>query len=72
MDCKEHGIKIVRGTDLDPNTPQAPGMSRAAITHARGNSSLPISSVATGRKANFRQALPAHTASRDYWIICPV
>ncbi len=36
MDWKEHGIKIVRASDLDPNTPQTPGMSRAAaITHAR-------------------------------------
>jgi uncharacterized RmlC-like cupin family protein len=36
MDWKEHGVKIVRATDLDPNTPQTPGMSRAAaITHAR-------------------------------------
>jgi uncharacterized RmlC-like cupin family protein len=36
MDWKEHGIKIVRATDLDSNTPQTAGMSRAAaITHAR-------------------------------------
>ena len=35
-DWKEHGVKIVRGTELDPNTPQTPGMTRAAaITHAR-------------------------------------
>lgn len=40
MDWKEHGIKIVRATDLDPNTPQTPGMSRAAaITHARTGAS---------------------------------
>jgi uncharacterized RmlC-like cupin family protein len=36
MDWKDHGVKIVRGSELDPNTPQTPGMSRAAaITHAR-------------------------------------
>jgi len=36
MDWKEHGVKIVRGTALDSNTPQTPGMTRAAaITHAR-------------------------------------
>jgi len=36
MDWKEHGIKIIRAGELDPNTPQTPGMSRAAaITHAR-------------------------------------
>jgi uncharacterized RmlC-like cupin family protein len=35
MDWKEHGVKIVRAGELDPNTPQTPGMSRAAaITHA--------------------------------------
>ncbi len=33
---KENGIRVVRGKELDPNTPQTPGMSRAAaITHAR-------------------------------------
>jgi 2-haloalkanoic acid dehalogenase type II len=33
---REHGVRVVKGTELDPNTPQTPGMSRAAaITHAR-------------------------------------
>ncbi len=36
MDWKEHGVKIIRAGSLDSNTPQTPGMSRAAaITHAR-------------------------------------
>jgi uncharacterized RmlC-like cupin family protein len=36
MDWKEHGVKIVHGDELDMNTPQTSGMSRAAaITHAR-------------------------------------
>jgi uncharacterized RmlC-like cupin family protein len=36
MDWKEHGVKIVRAGELDTNTPQTPGMERAAaITHAR-------------------------------------
>ena len=36
MDWERHGVRIVRATELDPNTPQTPGMSRAAaITHAR-------------------------------------
>ena len=40
MDWKEHGIKIVRATDLDSNTPQTAGMTRAAaITHARTGAS---------------------------------
>jgi uncharacterized RmlC-like cupin family protein len=40
MDLEKHGIKIVRAGDLDPNTPQTPGMSRAAaITHARTGAS---------------------------------
>jgi len=35
-DWKQHGIRIVRGGELDANTPQTPGMSRAAaITYAR-------------------------------------
>jgi uncharacterized RmlC-like cupin family protein len=32
---REHGIRIVRSGELDTNTPQTPGMTRAAaITHA--------------------------------------
>ena len=35
-DWRVHGVRIVRGDELDPNTPQTPGMSRAAaITTAR-------------------------------------
>ena len=35
-DWKQHGIRIVRGGELDTNTPQTAGMSRAAaITCAR-------------------------------------
>lgn len=34
-DWKTHGIRIVRASELDPNTPQTPGMTRAAaISHA--------------------------------------
>jgi len=37
---KERGIRIVRAGELDANTPQTPGMSRAAaITHARTGAS---------------------------------
>jgi 2-haloalkanoic acid dehalogenase type II len=33
---REQGVRIVRGSELDPNTPQTAGMNRAAaITHAR-------------------------------------
>lgn len=33
---REHGVRVIRGTDLDPNTPQTPGMNRAsAIDRAR-------------------------------------
>jgi uncharacterized RmlC-like cupin family protein len=33
---RDHGVKIVPGSALDLNTPQTPGMTRAAaITHAR-------------------------------------
>ena len=35
-DWKNHGVRIIRAGELDTNTPQTPGMSRAAaITHAR-------------------------------------
>ena len=40
MDWKENGVKIVRADELDSNTPQTPGMTRAAaITHARTGAS---------------------------------
>jgi len=33
---REHGVRIVHGDALDPNTPQTPGMTRAAaINRAR-------------------------------------
>ena len=36
IDWRQHGVKIIRADQLDPNTPQTPGMDRAAaITHAR-------------------------------------
>ena len=36
-DWREHGVRIVRGDELDPDTPQTSGMSRlAAITAKRG------------------------------------
>ena len=35
-DWKLHGVRVIKGTDLDPNTAQTPGMNRAAaITQAR-------------------------------------
>ncbi len=40
MDWKEQGVKIVRAGTFDTNTPQTPGMSRAAaITNARTGAS---------------------------------
>jgi uncharacterized RmlC-like cupin family protein len=36
IDWRQHGVRVVKGADLDTNTPQTPGMNRAAaITHAR-------------------------------------
>lgn len=33
---RENGVKVVKSTDLDTNTPQTPGMNRAAaINHAK-------------------------------------
>ena len=35
-DWKNHGLRIVRSSQLDANTPQTPGMTRAeAISHAK-------------------------------------
>jgi uncharacterized RmlC-like cupin family protein len=35
-DWKHHGVRIVKASELDPNTPQTPGMTRAAaIDRAR-------------------------------------
>ncbi len=35
-DWREHGVRIVRSDELDANTPQTPGMTRAAaINHAK-------------------------------------
>lgn len=40
VDWKQNGVKIVRAGTLDTNTPQTPGMSRAAaITNARTGAS---------------------------------
>jgi uncharacterized RmlC-like cupin family protein len=39
-DWERHGVRIVRSTELDPNTPQTSGMTRAAaITQARTGAS---------------------------------
>jgi uncharacterized RmlC-like cupin family protein len=36
IDWRQHGIRVVKGSELDTNTAQTPGMNRAAaITHAR-------------------------------------
>ena len=36
IDWRQHGVKVIRADQLDPNTPQTPGMNRAAaVTHAR-------------------------------------
>src|SRR5450432_4479753 len=40
MDWAKHGVKIVHSDELDLNTPQTSGMTRAAaITHARNGAS---------------------------------
>jgi uncharacterized RmlC-like cupin family protein len=35
VDWRDHGVRIVRHDQLDSNTPQTPGMSRAAAINAR-------------------------------------
>ena len=40
QDWRNHGVRIVRANEFDSNTPQTPGMTRAAaITHARTGAS---------------------------------
>ena len=40
VDWREQGVRIVRSHELDCNTPQTPGMTRAAaITHAQAGAS---------------------------------
>jgi uncharacterized RmlC-like cupin family protein len=40
MNWKENGVRIVHSNELDTNTPQTPGMNRAAaINHARAGAS---------------------------------
>ena len=34
VDWREHGVRIVRAGELDTNTPQTPGMTRAAAINA--------------------------------------
>ena len=35
-DWKNHGVRVIPGNSLDPNTPQTPGMTRAAaVNYAR-------------------------------------
>lgn len=54
MDWKENGVKIVHAGELDTNTPQTPGMTRAAaITHARtGATKLWAGTVVVQPRAN--------------------
>ncbi len=36
IDWRQHGVRVVKGSELDTNTAQTPGMNRAAaINHAR-------------------------------------
>ena len=34
IDWREHGVKVIKGDQLDTNTPQTPGMNRAAAINA--------------------------------------
>jgi uncharacterized RmlC-like cupin family protein len=59
-DWKTHGIRIVRAGDLDSNTPQTPGMTRAAaITHASaGAQKLWAGTVVVGPRCAHGRASP--------------
>ncbi len=42
MDWRKNGVKIVHAEELDMNTPQTSGMTRAAaITHAKAGGTAP-------------------------------
>jgi hypothetical protein len=46
MDWQYNGVKIVPAVDLDPNTPQTPGLSRTpAITYVRTGAKLRAGTV---------------------------
>ena len=48
QDWKEHGLRIIRSGELDTNTPQTGGMTRAeAISHARVGASVADSPAAS-------------------------
>ena len=34
IDWREHGVKVIKGDQLDSNTAQTPGMNRAAAINA--------------------------------------
>jgi uncharacterized RmlC-like cupin family protein len=59
---RDHGVKVIPGSQLDLNTPQTPGMTRAAaITHARtGASKLWAGTVAI--EANAKTGAHHHGA----------
>ena len=72
---KHHGIRVIRGDQLDPNTAQTPGMFRqAAIDHARVGAQKigpapwrssptprPACTITAPRKRHLRPARPART-----------
>jgi uncharacterized RmlC-like cupin family protein len=45
-----HGVRVVHGNELDTNTPQTPGMNRAAaITYARAGAEKLLARITTVR-----------------------
>src|SRR5689334_24457195 len=34
VDWRDNGVRVIKGSQLDPNTPQTPGMNRAAAINA--------------------------------------
>ena len=73
MDWKKNGVKIVHADELDMNTPQTSGMTRAAaITHAKaGAATLWAGTMVVQPDAktgpHHRKALFGWTASSKNW-----
>jgi len=64
---KQHGVRVVRADQLDINTPQTPGMNRAAaITYARaGAEKLWAGTVVIHPQGQDRPASPRACGERD-------
>src|SRR2546429_9625167 len=62
IDWKEHGVKVIPGDQLDTNTPQTPGMNRAAAMNCARVGAQKISAGTVHIHANAKTGAPHHGA----------